>query len=63
MADARIMYNTSCLKCSACEPEMVKVGVLPFCNKCYAEEFKGEAAINPRSDLYMKWLEEYQRQE
>lgn len=50
MIEPKAHYNTECLKCGKVEKDMVRVGVLVFCNR-YAEE---EGTIDGK--VYTKWL-------
>ncbi len=61
MAKAYMIGNSSCLKCDCVERNMVKVGVLVFCEKHFQEEFKSESDYNKGKDcpVYKKWLDVY----
>jgi len=49
----RVACNTKCVKCDACEPEMVLVGIIPFCGKCWSKYIKkDEISLK----LYHVWL-------
>jgi hypothetical protein len=54
-------WNTECMKCGTVEKEMVKVGALVFCKKCFVSEFKNADPVDRdknsvRSKTYDKWL-------
>ncbi len=60
------IYNSQCLKCDNLEKEMVKIGPITFCHKCFKEEFVDSGVYNTKtgeittnSQEYQDWLESY----
>lgn len=51
-----IHNNASCLKCHVVEKEMVRVGVIIFCKKCYEEEFSTLDPVKEEREKYLEWL-------
>ena len=59
-------YNSKCLCCKCIEEEMIKVGCLVFCEKCFRQEFQEAWILTGRdytvshdSNEYKKWLKVY----
>lgn len=59
MEDARTIYNTKCIKCDVCNPEMTVIGPIPFCTACYFFEFGNNIKVDPENEIYKKWLKKY----
>jgi DNA-directed RNA polymerase subunit RPC12/RpoP len=66
MASVRIFHNTKCLKCGKCHAQMVMVGPMVFCNKCFKKIFAkwllshpSQIAMDPKIPEYHKWIEKY----
>jgi hypothetical protein len=57
--EAKVHYNSNCSKCGVTESQMVRLGPMIFCNKCYEEEFGLEYDIDTSSEIYKKWITEY----
>jgi hypothetical protein len=74
MAQVKSYRNASCLKCKKVEKEMVAIGPMIFCPKCFDEEFKdvmtdslGGKFSSPAlcywvdsQSKYFDWLKKYQ---
>jgi len=68
MAQSLYIFNSRCLKDGKVEEEMVKVGPMIFCKKCFTKEFieteayDNETGIVPSdSKEYKKWLVKYKK--
>jgi len=59
----RVWYNTECLKCQTVEKEMISVGSLVMCGKCFEEEFNTHDPVKEEREKYLKWLKIYKREE
>jgi len=54
-----ILHNAICLKCGACEPNMVVwFSMLSFCNSCAVNEF-ADATEEELELLKNKWIKKY----
>lgn len=55
----RSYFNTPCLACRALEHEMIRLGALIFCWKCFQINFLVLMFFNPEEfdENYTKWLE------
>ena len=51
-----IYTNTKCVKCHTIEEEMIRVGAIIICHKCFREEFKTKDPVTLERDNYLKWL-------
>ncbi|MHA1469078.1 MAG: hypothetical protein ACTSSP_00805 [Candidatus Asgardarchaeia archaeon] len=65
---ARTIYNSKCLCCSDMQHEMVKIGQMTFCPKCFKKEFVDTGAYNIKthevlynSPAYQDWFESYKK--
>ena len=65
---ALTIYNSKCLCCSKLQQEMVKIGQMTFCSKCFRQEFVYTGAYDPEtqdvsysSQEYKDWFESYKR--
>ena len=56
-----VFHNTECLDCEEVHKEMVRVGVLVFCNKCYSKNFKTDDPIKKENGMYTYWLGIYKK--
>ena len=61
MAQARTIYNTKCIKCKIIESEMVLIGPIPFCTKCYINEFGDKGTVDSQNEKYKDWLKKYKK--
>ncbi len=66
MAKVASIYNSQCLKCDILKKEMIKVGPMVFCPKCFEDEFVQNGSyntktgeINTKNKDYQAWLEVY----
>jgi len=58
--------NCACLKCSSVMKEMIRVGAMIFCHRCYEEEF-GDITVESKigglsvagGGKYSYWLKKY----
>lgn len=65
MNRALLIHNSKCLKCDTIEKEMVKIGVMVFCNDCFRTEFVDSGDCNednnfdydPKSETYQAWFD------
>jgi len=68
MAIVSTVYNISCISCSKLQHEMVKVGPMIFCPKCFNMEFVntgsysiGTHNIDRENENYQDWLNVYKK--
>jgi hypothetical protein len=67
MSEVRVnsFYNEKCISCHAVDETMVKVGPVPFCDRCFRIAFVNQRLVIPDnlvdsdSGVYRKWLEEF----
>ena len=60
------IYNNSCLRCSALNMKMVRIGAFIFCYPCWMHIFKGAPRIGPESkyhERYLAWVKTYKQKE
>lgn len=68
MRKVRISYNNQCLKCNKVEVEMLVIGNLYFCQRCFDFEFGlsklGDSDCFPevQESKYLKWAKDYAKQ-
>jgi len=58
------IYNSSCLRCSALNKKMVRIGAFIFCYNCWLHIFGGLNQIEPDSKyygFYCSWLKQYKK--
>jgi hypothetical protein len=53
--------NYQCVKCDAVELIMVKIGSVPFCEKCAREEFTSKEPLTDEREKYQEWLKKYNK--
>jgi hypothetical protein len=70
MPKIRFHHNCSCLKCNSIKPEMIALGCMYFCDKCFKQEFLPDLIYIsdpnqtfpdsiPNDSNYQKWLKIY----
>lgn len=62
MIKAKTLTNTSCVKCNCVKKDMILIGSIPFCNKCYVTIFGVTLHIDketPTHELYKVWLSKW----
>jgi len=55
----RGLTNSSCIKCGFLEKDMISVGPIPFCLRCFGDEFHTEFPITEEKETYHKWITKY----
>ncbi len=60
---ALVFYNTRCIKCHTCQEDMITIGLIPFCDDCYFEEFGNIIKIDIDNENYVEWLGKYKNLE
>lgn len=53
----RRIKNETCKKCGVVEKEMILVGVLVFCGRCFGEEFVSKDPVIEEREKYNYWYE------
>jgi len=56
----RLIYNSRCLLCSSVDYEMVRIGILVFCKKCAANEFRTLDPVREERERYLHFLRVYE---
>ena len=52
-----IYYNNNCLRCKKVDREMISVGAIIFCKRCYPMLFNSENPVTEERKKYRAWLE------
>ena len=57
MSTPKRLYNASCIKCNGVYGEMVRIGCIVLCDKCFIVEFKTNDPVKQEREKYLKLVD------
>ena len=58
---ATVFLNSECLICHKTEKEMIKLGAISLCKKCFLSEFQTDDPVDKERELYLKLVKESEK--
>ncbi len=57
MSKPTIFFNTECINCETVNKEMIRIGGIIMCKKCFKSEFNTDNPVKKEQAQYLFWLE------
>jgi len=59
--NARVIHNEKCLECNSCEEDMVKIGPIVVCHRCFMSLFVANDLYREKGNIICTTTDVYKR--